>query len=189
MNDTTNLTTLLPQTRSRKPIVEQRLSIVFMLFLLIVSGFTATVVGYRVKSADFNRKAELLKHYQTLGGSYQLAHQLGASVFKLDDPPENRRFVSIYQLNCRARAVGLYQVLETTNSEELNEALAGLYAIGATEGARSFEDAWREFKTTKREQSPVKEGVNPKALRFAKQYDRYLVRDTEVKLFRSLRSR
>jgi hypothetical protein len=182
-------TTSTPPSKapSQKPLVEQRLSIIFMLLLLVVSGVTATVVGYRVKSADIDRKSQLLKHYETLGGSYQLAHQLGTSVFKLDTPQADRRFVAIYQLNCRARAVGLYQVLETTPDAEIDEAIAGLYDIKATEGARSLEDAWREFRSSRGHSSSPKEGVNPKALRFAKQYDRYLARDAEVKLFRALR--
>lgn len=174
-------------TQPREPIIEQRLSIIFMLLLLVVSGLTATVVGYRVKSADIDRKAQLLKHYETLGGSYQLAHQLGTSVLKLDSPTSDRRFIAVYQLNCRARAVGLYQVIETTPATELDEAIAGLYDINANDGARTLEDAWREFRTSKEATSSQLKGVNAKALRFAKQYDRYLARDTEVKLFRALR--
>ena len=171
---------------SGAPLFEQKGPVIFMLFLLLVSGITASVVGYRVKSADIARKSELLKTYESLGGTFEKAHALGTSVASDTMSPELRNFVLAYEVNSRARAYGLYRVLETTPGSVMEKTIESLFSIGATESARSTEDAWRAFH------EPVSltgstPNINPKAARFARQYDRYLARDTEVKLFSYLR--
>lgn len=162
----------------------------FMLFLLIISGVTASVVGYRVKSADLDRKAQLLRLYESFGGSFEKAHALGETIISSARSQEHNTFIAAYEVNCRARGHGLYRVLETTPPEAMQKIIESLFAIEATEAARSTEDAWRAYQ-----QPPPAGGAaagvlpssNPKAIRFAKQYDRYLARDTEVKLFRYVR--
>jgi len=47
-------------SESKSPLRENWLGSLFMVLLLIVSGATATVVGYKIKSADRQRKADLL---------------------------------------------------------------------------------------------------------------------------------
>jgi hypothetical protein len=158
-----------------------------MMFLLIVSGVTATVVGYRVKSADMQRKADLLKTYERLGGSFESAHQLGQSKANPDTPREQSVFISAYETNARARAYGLYRVLENTPAQQIDKAIESLFTIEATEAARSTQDAWRTFQEPVTSQPETKPTMNPKAARFARQYDRYLARDTEVKLYTYLR--
>jgi hypothetical protein len=157
-----------------------------MMFLLIVSGITASVVGYRVKSADIDRKAQLLKTYDTLGGSFEAAHALGRTVSSPALTPEQQIFARAYEVNCRARAHGLYQVLETSSPEDMEGMIASLFAIDANESGRSAQDAWRAYQEKVSTETVVK-NMNPKAARFARQYDRYLARDTEVKLFTYLR--
>lgn len=177
-------------TTSHSPLKEQRTSILFMLFLLIISGVTASVVGYRVKSADLDRKAQLLKLYEGMGGSFEKAHALGTTLLSPDRPREQNVFIGAYEINCRVRGHGLYHVLETTRSENMPQLIEALYAIKAFEAARSTEDAWRAYQQPSNALSPestVKPNSNPKAIRFSKQYDRYLARDTEVKLFRYVR--
>jgi len=164
------------------PIVEQRAGILFMIFLLVISGLTATVVGYRVKSADRERKAQLLATYNALGGSFEKLHQLGATMYSEALPPEKATFILVYEINARARSHGLYRVLETTPAPAMEASIKALYGVKATESARSTQDAWRAHS-----ESPVPVGTNPKAARFARQYDRYIARDTEVKLFAYLR--
>jgi hypothetical protein len=171
---------------SRTPLHEQRASVLFMLFLLVVSGLTATIVGYRVKSADLDRKAQLLKTYERLGGSFTQALSLGSSVFLETLTPEQQTFALAYEVNSRARAHGLYRVLETTPSALMQKTIDSLYSIDATESAHSTEDAWRAYQEPVSAEPSVK-NMNPKAARFARQYDRYLARDTEVKLFTYLR--
>ena len=181
---------------NRAPIREQRASILFMLFLLIVSGVTASVVGFRVKSADLDRKSQLMATYEKFGGSRIKAHELGATLAKETNTPEQNTFIAAYEVNSRARAYGLYRFLESTEAADMDRTVQSLFQIGATEAAHSTEDAWRAF------QVPVKTGeaggdmtgknynknsMNPKAARFARQYDRYIARDTEVKLFAYLR--
>jgi hypothetical protein len=163
-----------------------------MLFLLIVSGVTASVVGYRVKSADLDRKAQLLKAYESFGGSFVLAQQLGNSRVSDNLTTEQNTFIAAYEVNLRARGQGLYRVLETTPPEMMPKIIESLYTIEATEAARSTEDAWRAYQnppSTESAAAGIKPNSNPKAIRFAKQYDRFLARDTEVKLFRYLKDK
>lgn len=176
--------------KARAPLREQRASILFMMFLLVVSGVTASVVGYRVKSADLDRKAQLLKTYESLGGSFAQAHTLGGTLVSSTRPPEHNTFIAAYETNCRARAQGLYRILETTPPEAMPQIVQSLFSIEATEAARSTDDAWRAYQNpaaTRSAAAGVRPNANPKAIRFAKQYDRQLARDTEVKLFRFMR--
>ena len=80
---------------------------------------------------------------------------------------------------------GLYRVLETTPTPVMQVAIKSLYTIDAKEAARSTEDAWTAFQEPVSSTADIK-NMNPKAARFARQYDRYLARDAEVKLFRYL---
>lgn len=170
------------------PLVEQRASIIFMLFLLIVSAITATVVGFRVKSADIDRKAQLLKTYSAFGGDYAKLKTLGTSLYSEQRNAEQNTFILTYEVNERARTYGLYQVLETTPPALMDKTIKGLFTIGATESAHSTEDAWVALQEPPPPGSAAtKKNMNPTAARFARQYDRYLARDTEVKLFTYLR--
>ncbi len=178
------------QTGSSAPIREQRAAVLFMLFLLIISGVTASVVGYRVKSADLDRKAQLLKAYEAFGGSFASSQELGATQASDKFLPEQNTFIRAYEVNSRARGQGLYRVLETTSPEAMPKIIESLYAIEATEAARSTEDAWRAYQQPVSIESAaagIKPNSNPKAIRFAKQYDRYLARDTELKLYKYLK--
>jgi hypothetical protein len=177
---------------SRSPIRDHRASLLFMIFLLVVSGVTASVVGYRVKSADLDRKAQLLKIYESYGGSFEKAHALGSTLVGPNHSTAENTFIAVYEVNCRARANGLYRVLETTSPEMMQQIVQSLFAIDATEAARSTEDALRAYQhplPANGETAGVKPNSSPKAIRFAKQYDRYLARDTEVKLFRYVRDK
>ncbi len=161
-----------------------------MMFLLIVSGVTASVVGYRVKSADLDRKAQLLRIYESYGGSFEKAQTPGSTLVSPTRTATENTFIAAYEVNCRARANGLYRVLETTPPETMQQIVQSLFAIDATEAARSTDDALRAYQQSLANSAVtagVKPNSSPKAIRFAKQYDRYLARDTEVKLFRYVR--
>jgi hypothetical protein len=170
-------------------LAEQKASVIFMAFLLIVSAVTASVVGFRVKQADLTRKATELEVYARLGGSFEKANTLGFSVFQEGAPVERNTFALVYEVNWRTRTFGLYRVLETTSAPLMEETIKSLFAINATEAAHSTEDAWRAFQRPMpgTEDGSRRKNMNPEAARYAKQYDRYLARDTEVKLFTYLR--
>lgn len=179
-------------SNSRSPIRDHGASLIFMIFLLVVSGVTASVVGYRVKAADLDRKAQLLKIYEDYGGSFEKVHSLGSTLVTSTRSPTENTFIAAYEVNCRVRATGLYRVLETTPPELMQQIVQSLFAIDATEAARTTEDALRAYQQTpptQGEAAGVKPSSAPKAIRFAKQYDRHLARDTEVKLFRYVRDR
>jgi hypothetical protein len=168
------------------PLREQRTAVLFMLFLLVVSGLTATIVGYRVKSADIDRKAKLLAVYESFGGSFEMANTPGTTLLSSSLNPDQATFIAAYEVNSRARTHGLYRVIETSSASVMDQAIKSLYTIKATESAHSTEDAWKAFQEPVSSVSTVK-NMNPKAARFARQYDRYLARDAEVKLFTFLR--
>jgi hypothetical protein len=112
----------------------------FLLILLIVSGATATIVGYRVKVADMARKDELRQRYEALGGSretlYQVGHSLGDSrppSESLDKPSEN--FIAVYELNERIRMNGLASTLAGMNPQQKAAAIRGLQALDMTTAA------------------------------------------------------
>jgi hypothetical protein len=176
----------IPSPASHAPLREQRAAVLFMLFLLVVSGLTATIVGYRVKSADIQRKAQLLAVYESFGGSFEKANTPGTTLLSSSLNPDQATFIAAYEVNSRARTHGLYRVIETSSSEVMDQSIKSLYAITATESARSTEDAWRAFQEPVSSAGATK-NMNPKAARFARQYDRYLARDAEVKLFTFLR--
>lgn len=170
-------------------LAEQKASVIFMAFLLIVSGVTASVVGFRVKQADLDRKAQELQAYTQLGGSFEKANTLGFSLYQEGASAQRNSFALAYEVNWRARTFGLYRVLETTPPTIMEATIKSLYAIDATEAAHSTEDAWRAFQQPLpgTEDGSRLKNMNPKAARYARQYDRYLARDTEVKLFTYLR--
>ena len=167
---------------SESPIKQNWVAVVFMISLLVISGATATIVGYKVKSADRQRKAELLHAYETLGGSYEKSLALGQTILAPGFNDDQKLFVATYELNERARKIGLYQVIESSPPEALDLAQQGLMTIDASEGGLSLRDAVVAF----RESPTPPKTLNPMAARFAKQYDRSLARDTEVKLFKYL---
>jgi hypothetical protein len=160
-----------------------------MAFLLIVSAVTASVVGFRVKQADLDRKAEELAVYTRLGGSFEKANTPGFSLYQEGASLPRNTFLLAYEVNWRARTFGLYRVLETTPAPIMEETIKSLFAINATEAAHSTEDAWRAFQRPMpgTDDGSRRKNMNPEAARYARQYDRYLARDTEVKLFTYLR--
>lgn len=197
-----------------------------MLFLLVVSGITATVVGYRVKSADIHRKNELLETYQTLGGTFGDSLKLDTSLALSEKFNEQQKiFITTFETNVRTKLHGFPNVLEAIDSKLAPIVIQNLFEIKATEAAKSFRDAWEAYapelsiassslgEHTLGEQSSEAEEVerrkqadttsttnqgtdiestagrpplNPTALRYARQYDRYIIRDTELKLFQYL---
>ena len=171
-------------------LAEQKASVIFMGFLLVISAVTASVVGFRVKQADLDRKAQELQMYTQLGGSFEKANTLGFSLYQDGAPSERNNFTLAYEVNWRARTFGLYRVLETTPPMIMEAVIKSLYAIDATEAAHSTEDAWRAFEQPMpgTVDGSRQKNMNPKAARYARQYDRYLARDTEVKLFTYLRA-
>jgi hypothetical protein len=191
-------------TPGNSPITEQKGSILFMMFLLIVSGLTATVVGYRVKTADTERKAQLLSTYENLGGSFADSLKLGSTTAKAPHLSEAQKtFILAFETNKRARLYGLARVVETTDPILAPLIVNSLFRVNATEGAKTFRDTWEAYlpqiaqlqkasptepaANTGLAQSPAGR-LNPRASRFARQYDRHIARDTEVKLFLYLRN-
>lgn len=167
---------------SKSPLRENWLGSLFMVLLLIVSGATATVVGYKIKSADRQRKADLLAAYESLGGSFAKSLTLTETVFSPSLNEQQQLFVATYELNERARKIGLYQVLETMQPQEVEAAIKGLLLMDSKEGGLSLRDAWMAYQ----ESGSAGKAMNPTAARFAKQYDRYIARDTETKLYKYL---
>lgn len=171
-----------PIRESRSPLRDNWVAIVFMVALLFISGVTASVVGYKIKTADRQRKADLLGAYTQLGGSFESSLSPGQTALRPSMNEQQKVFVATYELNERARKIGLYRVLETTPAENLDIAQEGMMSMDAKEGGLTLKDSLVAF----RDMPTNSKSLNPTAERFARQYDRYLARDTEAKLYKYL---
>jgi hypothetical protein len=155
-----------------------------MLGLLLVSGITASVVGYKVKRADIDRKAQLLAAYELQGGSFAGVMTLSSTTATPNDYSLGNIYRATYELNERARKVGLYATLETTPAFAVELALLGLEKLGSTECLMVVREAWQIFQNERGQTASG--GIIPSASRIAKRYDRAHARDVEVKLFKLL---
>ena len=160
---------------------------VFMAFLLLMSAITATVAGYRIKTADKDRKAQLFSAYEQLGGTRERLVNIQQSMLSTASEGARTTFLAAYEINERTRAFGLYRTLEFSKPENVSKIVAALNQIGATDHAKIVRDAWdarQEDPATAHLQHPDEGPVNPKSLRIAKQYTRSSARDVETKLFK-----
>lgn len=171
-------------TDSESPLKRGWRGALFLVGLLLLSGISASVVGYKVKSADLERKAEMLKVYETYGGTFEGIMTLSTTKAIPNDTSLRNIYVATYELNERARKVGLYSTLETTPPYAVEVALSGLDRIGSTECYMATKESWELFLKDK--PTTPSGGIVLSASRIAKRYDRAHARDVEVKLFKLL---
>ncbi len=175
--------------RREYPLRENWAAVVFMLALLLIAGVTASVAGYRIKLADKDRKDQLMKTYQALGGTNDILITPERTANTAQIGTARYTFLAAYEINVRARAYGLYRCLEAFKPSDVAPTIQALDTIGATDPARVVENSWRAFEenpTHSATPSPVGPLANPMAARLAKKYDRYMARDVETKLFKYL---
>jgi len=169
--------------RSSSPIKQQWSAVTFLLCLLLAAGVTATVVGYRVKKADWDRKKQLLTTYEALGGSFETLMTPSKSVLTPELSEAKRTFASVYETNQRAREYGVFAVVDSSPPENLTVAITSLAQIGATEASRTLEDTRKALQAAAPD---TPRSSNTQAQKFARQYGRPMARDTEAKLFKYL---
>jgi len=157
-------------------------SIAFMATLLLVSAVTATVVGYKVKTADRQRDADLLAAYNSLRPAAVGAVAAESPVFSPSLPKEQQYFVSVYETNQAAMQRYLYSALEQMPPAEIEAAIEGALVMGAKDASMTL----REVAEALKEKSGPSGSMNLTAARLAKRYDRSLARDTETKLYKYL---
>ena len=175
--------------RREYPLQENWAAVVFMLALLFIAGVTASVAGYRIKLADKDRKDQLMRTYQALGGTNDILITPEQSANTAPVGSARYTFLAAYEVNVRARAYGLYRCLEAFKPADVEPTIKALDTIGANDPARVLENSWRAFQerpTHSATPSPVGPLANPTAARLAKKYDRYMARDVETKLFKYL---
>jgi hypothetical protein len=153
------------------------------LCLLAAAGVTATVVGYRVKKADWDRKKQLLATYEALGGSFETLMTPSKSVLTPEQSDTQRTFASVYETNQRAREYGVFSVIDSSSAEHLTVAITSLAQIGANEASRTLEDTRKALQAAAPD---TPRSANTQAQKFARQYGRPMARETEAKLFRYL---
>jgi hypothetical protein len=161
-------------------------ALLFMASLLVISGATASVVGYKVKRADVDRKAQLLSAYEQNGGTFEGLMTRTATRVSVNDSSPRGIFLATYEVNERSRKIGLYGTLETLPPYVVERALAGLKQIDSKDSYYALKDTWDallETRTTAADAQPAA-AINPKAARLAKRYDRHHARDVEVRLFK-----
>lgn len=176
-------TNAAPSTSPSSPLKENWSGVVFLMALLLAAGITATVVGYRVKKADWDRKAQLLATYQALGGSFEGLMTPSQTILGQALSPEQRTFAAIYEVNHRAREYGVLTVIDNSSRENVKLVISSLESIGATEASRTIEDTLKAL-----DEAPpgTERAANADALRRSRQYGRPMARDTEAKLFKYL---
>jgi hypothetical protein len=158
-----------------------------MIILLLASGITASVAGYRIKVADKDRKAQLFQAYEALGGTRERLINIEQSMLTTPSSPVAKTFLAAYETNERARSFGLYRVLEFAKSPNVTTIIASLDQIGATDPARIVEETWKaiqENPATAQLSHPDQGPMNPKAARISKKYSRHAARDVETRLFK-----
>lgn len=175
-----------PYTKTASPIMSRFRGMVALVALLIAAGVSASVVGYRVKSADWERTRTLESHYRTLKnqgaqGATGLVRaeqrQGGVATGNSALAAREERFVLMYEVNEYARVSGLIPLLEAVPRARLHEAAEAFEEIGALDAAHIIRDAL----------TALAEDANPaRAHRIAKRYSRSTARDTAVKLFRHI---
>lgn len=175
------------QSAEKSPIRENWTAIVFMIVLLLASGVTASVAGYRIKLADKDRKAQLFQAYEALGGTRERLSNVEQSMLATQFSPAKTTFLAVYETNERSRSFGLYRVLEFAKDPNVATIIASLDQIGSTDPARIVEESWkamRETQATAHLSHPDQGPMNPKAARISKKYSRHAARDVETKLFK-----
>ena len=173
--------------KGSSPLRDNWSGIVFMIILLLASGITASVAGYRIKVADKDRKAQLFKAYEALGGTRERLINVEQSMLTTPSSPVATTFLAAYETNERARSFGLYRILEFAKSPNVGTIIASLDQIGATDPARIVEETWKaiqENPATAQLSHPDQGPMNPKAARISKKYSRHAARDVETKLFK-----
>jgi hypothetical protein len=157
-----------------------------MMSLLIVSGATASVVGYKVKTADRDRKAQLLAAYERNGGSFEGLMTRTATRVPENDTSTRSVFLATYEINERARKMGLYSTLEPLPPYVVERALTGLEQIDSKDSYFALKETWEALLEDRKASTATESSnaVNPKAARLSKRYDRHHARDVEVKLFK-----
>ena len=169
------------------PLRDSWSGIVFMIILLLASGITASVAGYRIKIADKDRKAQLFQAYEALGGTRERLINIEQSMLTTPSSPVATTFLAAYETNERARSFGLYRVLEFAKVPNVGTIIASLDQIGATDPARIVEETWKAIQdnpATAQLSHPDQGPMNAKAARISKKYSRYAARDVETKLFK-----
>ncbi len=184
MSDATSIES---HPKGTSPLRENWSGIVFMIILLLASGITASVAGYRIKIADKDRKAQLFQAYEALGGTRERLINIEHSMLTTPSSPVATTFLAAYETNERARSFGLYRVLEFAKAPNVGTIIASLDQIGATDPARIVEETWKaiqENPATAQLSHPDQGPMNAKAARISKKYSRYAARDVETKLFK-----
>jgi hypothetical protein len=164
-------------------------AMLFLLFLLVVSGVTASVVGYKVKQADKDRRDSLTAAYQSTGGTPAILSDPALTAGRDELPSETRTFVTAYELNERVRAYGLFRTFEHTIPSRVPAIIDALKAIGATEAMNCARETWGLMTggQAPAEDTPLGISTNAEAIRVAGRYDRYIIRDTESHLYAFVR--
>lgn len=174
------------------PLRENWVGVVFMVCLLLVAGITATVVGYRVKRADWDRKAQLLAAYEALGGNFETLMTPSQTIISPQLSHEQQVFVTTYEVNQRAREYGVFTVIDNTPREKIDFVIKSLAEIGASEASRTIDDTIKALDRAQQDSAlqaapaaatPSGRERNSAAQRYARQYRRPMSRETEAKLF------
>ena len=168
---------------------DSRIGFLFGIVLLIIAGFTATFVGFKVKNAEITRTAELMKTFNTLVGDRSKVVDPSKVLSMPGANAEQKVFISAYQLNKWVQSFGLARTLEQLDPVAVVASIEALETIQATEVFKTARETWQlmhaEGSPPLSTETPLK-ATNQTALRIARRYDRSFSREVAAKLFQYL---
>jgi hypothetical protein len=158
-----------PSAQTRRETV---IGSLLLLGLLLIAGITASVVGFRVKSADMEKKSDLQRTYLAAGGVPEQP-----LLQKAADGPltagSSTTFVLAYELNQHIRGFGLSTLVASLPKSAWPQITAALKTIDAPDAAALVEDALS-----------AAEQQSPDATKKSRLYTSKVARYVESKIFR-----
>ena len=133
MNAVSQSTGNIDATRKR----ENVLGHLFLLTLLVVSGLTASVVGYRLKMNDYRTDRFLRQKYQEVSapGTQPSLDNFASADFASGKESKTKTFLNAYTFNQLVRAYGLVEVLDKLPPEARTRAASSLKEVDALDTA------------------------------------------------------
>lgn len=153
-----------------------------LVVLLLLSGITASVVGYKIKSADYQRKDTLQKTYLALGGIPEKPI-LATSDLNPSTLTDQQIVILAYEVNQHVRGFGLATLLKSVPNARWSSVEEALDRIEADDAAEILREAVTAY-TTNPTVAPTDETLPSSVNKLARQYTSKVARGVEAKLFK-----
>lgn len=161
---------------------ESRIGFLFLIVLLLLAGVSASVVGYKVKTADIERKQSLQETYLAVGGVTD--KPLIAGIPEGNAPLSDQQvLILVYEMNQHIRGFGLAKLLTSVPKERWKSVEDAYDRAGASEATVILRDALDSFYSSK-EVSPADVNLPAEVNKKARLYSSRVARYVEANLFK-----